>query len=378
MARMRPTWVEVNLDAVRHNVQELRRLAPESQLMAVVKADGYGHGAVRVGQAALEAGATWLGVATLEEGVELRQAGLKAPILLLGYVPASLADTVVLYNLTPALFHLDLAQALSHWGRTMGRQVPVHIKVDTGMARIGVQPEELPGFAQAVAALPNIEIEGVFTHLATADEPGNPFADVQLDRFDQALEALKVAGISPKIRHAANSAGIMLRPRGHYDLVRAGIALYGLAPDPSVTWPVDLRPALTWKSRIGMVKVVEPERPVSYGCTYRTTKPERIATLPVGYADGYFRLLSGRGEVLVRGQRCPIVGRICMDQTMVRLPDDLDVAVGEEVVLIGEQEGAAITASEIAQAIGTINYEVVCAISKRVPRRYWKEDQWVK
>ena len=375
---MRPTWAEVDLDAVQHNVQQLRRLAQGAELMAVVKANGYGHGAVRVGQAALEAGATWLGVATLEEGVELRQNGIKAPILILGFVPTSQADTVVLYNLTPALFHRELAEALSHWGRTMGRTVPVHIKVDTGMGRVGLQPADLPAFAQAVAALPNIEIEGVFTHLATADEPDSPFAQQQLDRFDAALAALKAAGIVPRIRHASNSAGIMLRPRGHYDLVRAGIALYGLPPDPSIPWPLDLRPALTWKSRVAMVKLVEPDLPISYGCTYRTSRRERIATLPVGYADGYFRLLSGRGEVLIRGRRCPVVGRVCMDQTMVRLPEDLEVPVGEEVVLLGEQEGQSISASDIAGRIGTINYEVVCAISKRVPRRYRKDGQWVK
>lgn len=374
-ARLRPTWAEVNLDTIRHNVTVLRELAPHAQFMAVVKADGYGHGAVPVARAALEAGATWLAVATLEEGVDLRKAGLSAPILVLGYIPPIQADTVVLYDLHPAVFHLDLVLALAQWGRALMRQVPVHVKVDTGMGRIGVTPAGLVEFVKAAKTYPQIELEGVFTHLATADEPENDYAATQLTRFAEALTALRDAGFTPKYRHACNSAGLMLHPEGHLDMVRAGIALYGLAPDPSVIWPVELRPALTWKTRIGMLKTVEPGTPVSYGCTYRAQGRERIASLPVGYADGYFRLNSNRGEVLIGGRRCPVVGRVCMDQTLVRLPDDLEAKVGDEVVLLGEQGGEQITAADIARTVGTINYEVVCAISKRVPRVYWKDGE---
>lgn len=374
-ARLRPTWAEVNLDNIRHNVQELRRLAPDAQFMAVVKADGYGHGAVPVARAALEAGADWLAVATLEEGIDLRKAGLTVPVLVLGYIPPIQADTVVLYDLQPAVFHLDLVQALAQWGRALMRKVPVHVKVDTGMGRIGVRPDGLVDFVKAAKAYPQIELEGVFTHLATADEPENEFAAVQITRFKDALSMLHDAGFQPRFRHACNSAGLMLHPEGHLDLVRAGIAMYGLAPDPAVTWPVHLKPALTWKTRIGMLKTVEPGTPISYGCTYRASGRERIASLPVGYADGYFRLNSNRGQVLVGGRRCPVVGRVCMDQTLVRLPDDLDVKVGDEVILLGEQGGEQISAADIAATVGTINYEVVCAISKRVPRIYWKHGE---
>lgn len=375
IARLRPTWAEVNLDNIKHNVTELRRLTPGARFMAVVKADGYGHGAVPAARTALEAGADWLAVATLEEGVDLRKAGLTVPILVLGFIPPVQADTVVLYDLHPAVFHLDMVQALAQWGRALMRQVHVHVKVDTGMGRIGVRPEGLVDFVKALKAYPQIELEGVFTHLATADEPGNPYTGQQLATFREALGALADAGFQPKYRHACNSAGIMLHPEAHFDLVRAGIAIYGLAPDPGVSWPVDLRPALTWKTRVALIKTVEPGTSVSYGCTYRARQRERIATLPVGYADGYFRLNSNRGEVLIGGRRCPVVGRVCMDQTMVRVPDDLEVKVGDEAVLLGEQGTERVTAADIAAAVGTINYEVVCAISKRVPRVYWKDGE---
>jgi len=376
--RVRPTWAEIDLDAIEHNVAALRRCAPGALFMAVVKAEGYGHGAVPVARAALDAGASWLGVATLEEGVELRKAGLTVPILIFGYLPPAQADNVVLYDLRPALFHRDLAEALAQWGRVLMRKVPVHLKIDTGMGRIGARPDEAVAFAQAVAALPQLDIEGVFTHLATADEPENPQTDEQLHRFAQTLDALKAAGVEPRIRHACNSAGIMLRQEAHYDLVRAGIALYGLSPDPTVPWPADLHPALTWKTRVGLVKRVAPGTPVSYGATYRASTEERIVSLPVGYADGYFRLLSNRGEVLIGGRRCPVVGRVCMDQTMARVPDDLDVKVGDEVVLLGTQGTETVSAADIASWVGTINYEVVCAISKRVPRLYKRDGEWLK
>lgn len=378
LARVRPNWAEIDLDCIKHNVGELRQAASSAQVMAVVKADGYGHGAVPVAQAALEAGATWLGVATLEEGVDLRKAGLTAPVLILGYIPPAQADTVVLYDLRPTVFHLNFAQALAQWGRALMRRVPVHIKVDTGMSRVGVQPAEAVAFLQAVANLPQLEVEGVFTHLAAADDPDHPLTAEQLQRFGGVLSALGDAGIMPKLRHACNSAGILLHPAGHYDLVRAGIALYGLPPDPTLTLSADLRPALTWKCRVAMIKAIEPGRSVSYGATYRAARAERIASLPVGYADGYFRLLSGRGEVLIGGHRCPVVGRVCMDQTMVRVPDDAEVSVGDEAVLIGEQGGERISASDLAGLAGTINYEIVCAISKRVPRLYKKDGELQK
>ncbi|MFZ5818140.1 MAG: alanine racemase [Bacillota bacterium] len=366
--RMRPTWAEVDLGAIGANVAELKRLSRARHFMAVVKANGYGHGAVSVAKAALETGADWLGVALVEEGVELRRNGITAPILVLGYVAPGLADTVLMYDLRVACFDLDLARALNQWARPMMRKAKVHVKVDTGMGRVGVQPHESLPFIRQLAELPHIEVEGIFTHFAAADEPQQEFTARQVERFDALLAALEEAGITPAIRHAANSAGLMLHPDGHYDLVRAGIALYGLPPAPGVDWPARLTPALSWKSRIAMVKWVEPGTPISYGCTYRSAGREQIASLPVGYADGLFRLLSNRGSVLIQGRRCPIVGRVCMDQTLVRVPDELTARVGDEVVLIGRQGKEEISATEMARTVGTINYEIVCAISQRVPR----------
>lgn len=373
LARVRPTWVEVDLDAIAHNVREMRRIAPDSQLMAVVKADGYGHGALQVAQAALEAGATWLGVATVEEGVDLRRNGVVAPTLIFGYVPPEQVGMVVMHGLRPAVFSLDLAQVLNQRGEALVRKAFIHLKVDTGMGRVGVRLHELAEFARALTRMSHVEVEGVFTHLATADEPENPFAGEQLKAFEQALAVLREAGVNPPVIHAANSAGIMLWPDSHYDVVRAGIALYGLPPDPAVDWPAQLRPALTWRTRVGLLKEVNPGDAISYGCTYRAESHQRIASLPVGYADGFPRHLSNQGEVLIRGRRCRVVGRVCMDQTMVRIPDDLEVAPGDEVVLIGEQQGASLTATDMARTLGTINYEIVCGISKRVPRLYRKD-----
>ncbi|HWI63944.1 MAG TPA: alanine racemase [Symbiobacteriaceae bacterium] len=372
-ARLRPTWVEVNLDAIRQNVAELRRLAPNSQLMAVVKADGYGHGALQVARTALEAGATWLGVATVEEGVELRRNGVVAPTLVFGYVPEEQIGMVLLHGIRPAVFSLDLARALEERGKGLVRQAYLHLKIDTGMGRVGIRPDEIVAFVRELKKLPHAEIEGVFTHLATADEPENPFAGEQLAEFERVLQLLKNEGINPPVIHAANSAGIMLWPNSHYDLVRAGIAMYGHPPDPAVEWPAQLKPALTWRTRVGLVKEVPAGTPISYGCTYRAETAQQIASLPVGYADGFPRGLSNKGQVLIRGRRCPVVGRVCMDQTMVRIPDDLTVEPGDEVVIIGEQGGDAISASEVAGLLGTINYEVLCAISKRVPRLYRKD-----
>lgn len=375
LAHLRATHVEVDLDRIRQNVTALRNLAQGAQLMAVVKADGYGHGAVPVAKEAIAAGATWLGVATVEEGIILRKAGLNVPILVLGYVANNQADLVVEHDLRPAIFNPDLADTLSRYGRALGRTVKVHLKVDTGMSRVGVQPADAVAFIRAIVAKPNIELEGVFTHLATADEPDNDYAARQLGRFAEVLEVLRANGINPPVVHACNSAGIMLHPQGHHNLVRAGIAMYGLAPDPAVSWPVDLKPALTWRTAVSMVKVVEPGTPISYGCTYWSKEREKIASMPVGYADGLFRLLSNKGEVLIHGHRCPIVGRVCMDQTMVRVPLDLEVKVGDEVILIGEQQGEQVSAADMARTVGTINYEVVCAIGKRVPRVYRKDGQ---
>lgn len=370
LERIRPTWAEIDLGAVKSNVESLKRVSRAPHLMAIVKANAYGHGARQVALAALEAGADWLGVASVEEGISLRRVGITAPILVLGYVSPGQAEAVVNVDLRVALFDRVLGPALNRAAEAAGRKARVHLKVDTGMGRIGLQPGELTGMAQHLAELPHVEAEGVFTHLAVADDPDNPYTQQQLDRFEVALAELAAAGVRPAIRHAANSAALMLRPEAHYDMVRAGIATLGLPPDPAVDWPVKLTPALTWKTRVGMVKRVAAGQALSYGCTYTARACEQIATLPVGYADGFSRLLSNKAEVLIGGRRCPVVGRVTMDQMMVRVPDDLHVQVGDEVVLIGRQGDEEITATDLAELIGTINYEVICLISPRVRRFY--------
>lgn len=372
--RMRPTWAEIDLQAVQANIAALKKIIRAPRLLAVVKANAYGHGAVPVATAAIEAGADWLGVASVEEGVTLRRHGITAPILVLGYVSPGQAETVLTEGLRVALFDGELGLALNRAGERLRRRACVHLKVDTGMGRIGLQPDQVAAIGRQLAGLSHVEVEGVFTHLATADEPENPYTRLQLERYEAALAELEAAGVRPRIRHVTNSAALMLHPEAHYDMVRTGIAVVGLPPAPGVAWPVNLTPALTWKTRVGMVKWLEAGQSISYGCTYTTSRREQIATLPVGYADGYPRKLSNRAEVLIHGRRCPVVGVVTMDQMMVRVPDDVPVQVGDEVVLIGRQGGEEITATELAGLADTINYEIVCGISRRVPRFYPPEN----
>lgn len=368
---VRPTRAEIDLDALAHNVRELRRAtSPAAALMAVVKADGYGHGAVPAALAALSAGAAWLGVAVVEEAMELRRAGLEAPVLVLGYVPPDQAGLIVRGDIRAAVFDAAVARALSHEGQTAGTRVRVHLKVDSGMGRVGVRPEEAAAFARWLRELPGLELEGVFTHLATADEPDPTYVRHQLGQFEAALGALAAAGIRPRLRHAANSAAILAHPDAHYDLVRAGIAMYGLAPDATRTWPAELRPAMSLKSRVSQVKSMAAGEPVSYGREWTAAGGETVATITIGYADGYRRLFTNKGEMLIGGRRCLVAGRVCMDQTVVRVPSGVTVHPGDEVVLIGRQGNDVITADDWARALGTINYEVVCLVGRRVPRVY--------
>lgn len=367
---LRPNWAEINLDNLAHNVGEFRRLiGPRVALMAVVKADAYGHGAVEVAGAALAAGADWLGVAMVEEGIQLRQAGLKAPILVLGYIPPEQAGAVLDYDLSQALFNPELARALSGEASRRGKKARVHLKVDTGMGRVGVPPGAAAArFAREVAVLPGLEIEGVFTHFAVADEDAG-FTEAQFAAFLDTLRHLEGEGIKPRYRHAANSAATIDFPHAHLDLVRIGIAMYGLHPAQVPNPRVSIKPVMSWKTRVAMAKRVNPGTSVSYGRTYVAPRETTIATLPLGYADGFRRLLSNRGRVLVRGRRVPVVGRVCMDQTMIDLGDQ-PVEVGEEVVIIGRQGDEEITAEEMAAELQTINYEITCLVGRRVPRVY--------
>ncbi|MGH2573928.1 MAG: alanine racemase [Actinomycetota bacterium] len=356
----------VDLDAIRHNV---RAVKPErSEFMAVVKANGYGHGAAPVARAALEAGATWLGVALVEEGVSLREAGLAAPILVLTEFPPGSEKDALAAGLTPTLYTDEGLSRLSSSGRPEEAAIGAHVKIDTGMHRVGLPPERAVEYLRAVAEA-GLRIDGVWTHLATAEKLDDPFAERQLDRFADVVRGLAAAGIRPRYLHAANSAAAIARPSAHLDLVRVGLAMYGLTPGPRLAGPAALRPAMSLRSAVAMAKRVGPGEGVSYGLRYRLERESTIATIPVGYADGYSRLVSGRAEVLVRGRRYSVAGNVTMDQVMVDCGND-PVEAGDEVVLIGRQAGEEISADDVAAWMGTISYEVMCAVSQRIPREY--------
>jgi alanine racemase len=364
----RPTWLEVDLEAIAHNVwRVVEMVGPQVAVMAVLKADGYGHGMVRVARTALNNGARYLGVASINEGAVLRRAGITAPVLVLGYTPAWQARELVLNGLSATVFDLDVARALSVAAKELDHLVRVHIKVDTGMGRLGLLPEDVLPFVLDLRPLPHLVLEGIFTHFSVADSDAD-YTRWQIERFRRVLEALAQAGIEFPLVHAANSAAILTLPESHFGMVRLGIAMYGLRPSQQVPCPPDFRPALAFKTQIAQVKELPPGSFVSYGNTYQTVGVQRIAVIPVGYADGFRRAPRHWGEVLVRGRRAPIVGRVCMDQTMIDVTAIPDARQGDEVVLIGEQGGERLTTEEVAERLGTINYEVVSEILARVPR----------
>jgi len=365
------TWAETDLDAIAFNVRAFKRHVGQAvEVIAVVKANAYGHGAVPVARAALEAGATRLGVHRAIEGVELRRAGLAAPILVMGYTPPSGAAMMVQHDLTPSLITREFAEAVSAEAVRAGKEVPLHVKVDTGMSRYGLMPGEVVGFARGLTALPGVKLEGLFTHFATADAADQTHVRHQLETFRQVLAALESAGICIPLRHAANSAATMRLPEAHFDAVRPGIAMYGL--DPSDEWPpvFEIRPALTLKSRVSRVRELPPGSGISYGRTFVTERPMRVALVPVGYGDGYHRILSNKSSVLIRGQRAPIRGRVCMDQFVVDVSGIPNVQQDDEVVLVGRQGETQIRAEEVARLAGTINYEVTTSLLPRVVRVY--------
>ncbi len=368
----RLTWAEVDLAAVRDNVTALRALVAPARMLAVVKADGYGHGAVPVSRAALEAGADGLGVALVEEGVQLRDAGIDAPVLVLSEPVPAAAGVVVEHGLTPVVYTSTGIEALAKAVAVGGRGMPldVHLKVDTGMSRVGCRMEDAFELAAKVVGLPELRLAGTCTHFAVADEPENPYTRLQIDRFDTVLAMLRSAGIDPGVAHACNTAGALAFPAARYDLVRVGIGVYGVPPATALAGAVALRPALSVKARVAFVKTVPARTGVSYGLRYETDRETRIATVPAGYADGVPRNLGhAGGVVLVHGQRCPIAGTVTMDQLMVDV-GDLPVVTGDEVVLLGAQGDESVTADEWADRLGTIGYEIVCGIGPRVPRRY--------
>jgi alanine racemase len=367
MPYFRPTWAEIDLDAIAHNLEEIkRRVGPSVKIMAIVKADGYGHGAVQVAGVSSQAGVDYLGVATLEEAIELREAEFRLPILVLDTILPRCAKTVIDYDLTQTICTRELALKLSEWAKKSNKSVKVHIEVDTGMGRLGIPPERAVDFIEELSELENLYAEGIFTQFALADQPDDGFNEAQIAKFRRVLRELQSRGIDIPLKHAANSAAILEFPQSFFNMVRPGLALYGLYPSSCVKRSMCLKPAMSLRTKVAYLKKVPSGTPISYGRTYITKAETTIATLPVGYGDGYNRLLSDIGRVVIKGKLASVVGRVCMDQIMVDVGNIPEVKIGDEVILMGR----AISVEEIAQKIQTIPYEVVCMISKRVPRIY--------
>ncbi|WP_426574161.1 alanine racemase [Aquihabitans sp. McL0605] len=371
---MRPVWAEVDLGAIAHNVATLRALVAPAAFCAVVKADGYGHGAVPSARAALAGGADVLAVALVSEGVELREAGIATVVMVLSQASTDEIDRLVAADLDATVYTAsgvhDLAEAAERAGRTPQRPVRVHLKVDTGMHRVGAQPDEAVDLARAIADQPALELRSVFTHCAVADEPGNDFTAVQLERFAGIVADIEAAGIEVPCTHAANTAAAIDHPEARLGMVRCGIGIYGIDPAPALAGRVPLVPAMSLRARVSHVKRVAAGEGISYGLRYRPAVDTTIATVPLGYADGLPRRLGALGAtVLVGGEHRPIAGSVTMDQILVDLGQD-PVEVGDEVVLIGRQGEASVEAADWAGPLDTIAYEIVCGISPRVPRRY--------
>ena len=363
-------YVGVDLAAISDNVKSImNKVGPDVKVMAVIKTDGYGHGAVAIAHALNEIGVYSFAVATIDEARELRASGIRNPILILGYVfPNDLQD-VIDYNVTSTVFSYDSAKMISDYAAKRGKVAKIHIKLDTGMGRIGFVPgEESAAEIKRIFDLKNIEVEGVFTHFATADEADLGPSKAQAKLFEDFVNSLEADGYFFKIRHICNSAGVLVMDGNYDNMVRAGIIIYGLRPSAEVKCDIDLKPALELVSHVAYVQEVGAGFTVSYGSTYTTSGKTKIATIPVGYGDGYPRSLSNKGRVIVNGCYAPIIGRVCMDQFMVDVTDVPDVKQGDEVILIGKQGDCEITVDEIADIAGTINYEIVCGINKRVPR----------
>jgi alanine racemase len=358
------------LDALAHNLTEVRRLAKGRKVLGVVKADAYGHGAVEVAQRLEQEGVELLGVALVEEGVRLRENGIALPILVLGGVFEHQVYDLVKYGITPTVFGYSQVDAYAKAATKAGKTLPVHVKVDTGMGRVGVTPAEAFEFILELVKNPAITVQGIMTHLADAAGPDKCFAKQQIDLFAGLIDRLRDEGYEFPYLHAAGSAAIIEFDPAHFNMVRPGIMLYGCPPSPHMSATAKLRPVLSLKTAVMHLKWVDEGKPISYSRTYYTKRLSRIATLPIGYADGINRHLSNRGSVLVNGMRCPIIGTVCMDLIMVDVTDAGEVKVGDEAVIIGRQGSEEITADEVANLLETISYEVLCNVSARVPREY--------
>ncbi|WP_110942930.1 alanine racemase [Inediibacterium massiliense] len=381
LEKTRPVWAEINLDHLAHNMREIRNLVKkEIKITGVIKADAYGHGALEIGRTLLENGAERFAVATLSEALELRKGYKDTPILILGYTPKECAQEVIENNIIQTIYSLEDAKAYSDVAQKLKKYVIFHIKIDTGMSRIGFLPnKETVEIIKEIIKFPYVKVEGMFTHFAVADAQSKDFTNKQYERFISMDRMLKEENIHIPIRHVGNSATIMDLPDMHLDMVRAGVILYGLYPSEEVKKErLNLKPVLSLKAKISHVKTLDGGVGISYGLKFFTPKKSKIATLPIGYADGFTRMLSGKGEALVKGKKVPVVGRICMDQCMIDVSSIEDIQVGEQVILIGSDGKNTILADDLANQLGTINYEIVCMLGRRIPRVYIKNNEVIK
>ena len=378
---LRRTWAKIDLDAIEHNYNEIRNhVSPESEIMCVIKADGYGHGAIFLAREYERLGVKRFAVSNIEEAMQLREHGIKSPILILGFTPADLAKVLADNNISQAVLSEEYAEELSKYAQRDSVTVKAHIALDTGMSRIGFMYQNIDrDFAsidtiERVCKLPSLNFEGIFTHFFVSDEAEEGKEDTlcQYKCFDNAIAKLSARGIEFPLRHCANSGAIIDYPDTHINMVRAGIILYGLAPSGKLEGKLNLIPAMQLKSVIAQIKTVEPDAKVSYGGTFTTSRPTKIATVPIGYADGYTRALGNNARMIVNGKYAPIIGRVCMDQLMLDITDIENVSTGDEVTVIGTDGDCRVSAEEIANLTNTINYEIICIIGKRVPRVYFK------
>lgn len=380
MNGIRPVWAEIDVDAIEDNIKEIKKIIKDKEIIGVVKADAYGHGAIDTATILLENGADRLAVAVISEAIELRENGITKPLMILGYTPLSFKEDLVKYDIEQTVFNLEYAKELSDFAVKNNTKAKIHIKIDTGMGRIGFLPnEESIEEIEKISKLQGIEIVGLFTHFSTADEEDKEYTKLQVEKYKKIVDELDKRGVNTGIKHVSNSAAIIDLEEYYLDAVRPGIILYGYYPSNEVKKDkIKIRPALTLKSNIIHLKTVEEGTYISYGRSYVTEGKRTIATLPIGYADGYTRLLNGKAKVIIRGKLAPVVGKICMDQCMVDVTDIDGVSVGDEVILLGRDGNIKNDADDLAKMLGTINYEIICMIGRRVPRVYKHNGKVIK
>mgnify|MGYP000533378779 CR=1 FL=1 len=369
MDNHRPTWAEIDLAAIKHNLKVIQKAAGNAKVMAMVKANAYGHGMLEVSEICRQQKVDFFGVASLDEAIALKKVIKDIPILVLGYIPKSDAEEVVANDIRPCIFTIETAEAMSKAAVKLNHEVKLHIKIDTGMGRIGFLPNEKTlETIMTIAAFPKVQIEGIFTHFAEADVTNSSFTQEQIQIFKELVGKLEKRGLYIPLKHCSNSAALINFPEAHFDMVRAGIILYGLYPSAEISRKnLDIIPAMTLKSRVAYIKTLPAGYSISYGRTYCCQQESRVATIPIGYADGYSRLFSNRAQAVIKGKRVPLVGNVCMDMCMFDVSELGEIGEGEEVILFGRPEDG-ITADDLAELIGTINYEIVAALGSRVPR----------